>query len=406
MIRKTRILYLAHRIPYPPNKGDKIRSFNEVKHLSQSHTIDLICLADDPEDLKYQTKLEQFCSQVKIFPLNTLTAALRGGISLVMGRTISQGYFYSKQLQRVFDNWILKNDYDAIVCFSSPMAGYIFNSRLLSGLTNRPYLIMDFCDLDSDKWLQYSRESGFPKNILFKVEGKRLLEFEVAVNKVFDKSVFVSEKEADLFKTNCSSVKNVQVVTNGVDFDFFSPGPETMLADFSHPMLMFSGAMDYHANVDGVKWFCREILPIIRRAVPGVHFYITGSNPHPEVKKLGNKKDIFVTGFVDDIRTYYRAADICVIPLRMARGVQNKVLEAMATGKPVVTTSKAIQGINAVPDRDLISADTSDEFAGAVISLLKDTNKRKAFGRIARGFIKENHNWSKSLKQLGTGISI
>jgi len=403
---KKRILYLAHRIPYPPNKGDKIRSFNEVKHLGKFCTIDLICFADNPGDMKYRKKLESFCNRVKVIPLDTLAATLRGAISLALGKTISQGYFYKKEFQRVFDNWTSETLYDSIVCFSSPMAEYVFNSQSFSGSTARGSLVMDFCDLDSDKWLQYARESGFPKRILFNMEGERLLSYEIAINKTFDQSLFVSEKEADLFRSKFPAAKNVQVVTNGVDFDFFSPGPEIRSDDFSHPMVMFSGAMDYHANVDGVKWFCSEILPLIREKIPRVNFYITGSNPHPDVKKLAKEEGVFVTGFVHDIREYYRAADLCVIPLRMARGVQNKVLEAMATGKPVVTTSKAIQGINAVPGRDLVCADSSGEFAQKVIMLLNDPDKRNALGSKARAFVKANHNWSESLKQLGTGIAL
>ena len=406
---KKSILYLAHRIPYPPNKGDKIRAFHEVKYLSQSYDVDLLSLADDPDDLQYQKELQKWCRRMVVFPLNKKAATLKGALGLAAGKSISEAYFYKRALQGLFDQWITLNQYRMIICFSSPMAAYVFNSRALLGLTRCPELIMDFCDLDSDKWLQYSKNARFPMNFVYAAEGKRLLAYEKKINCHFDRSVFVSNREKELFQAYYPAAVKLQVIPNGVDYDYFSPADTTSesfdpnvisLPDASrhhHPVLMFSGAMDYHANVDGVQWFCREVLPAIKKVHPEVLFYIVGSHPTKEVKALAQRKEVVVTGFVEDIRDFYRAADICVIPLRMARGVQNKVLEAMAVGKAVVTTEIAIQGIRAVPGKELISVDDSEQFAQAVIELLENKVKMLSLGQNARKYVTENHCWENNL---------
>jgi sugar transferase (PEP-CTERM/EpsH1 system associated) len=400
------ILYIAHRIPYPPNKGDKIRSFNEIKHLSSSHKVDLVCLADNIDDLKFKNDLEKYCRRVFVQHFKISQAKLRGFINLIRGKAISVGYFYMKKIQQVIDRWLSDTVYDAIICFSSPMAEYLFRSPFLSHCfskfaqpaTRNPKLIMDFCDLDSDKWLQYSQRSKFPLNLIYRIENKRLLKYEKKINKSFDNSVFVSQQEADLFYRLFPEVKNISVIGNGVDYEYFSPEFRTLNPD--PRTLMFTGAMDYWANVDGVLWFCEKIFPMIRAGYPKVQFYIVGSNPNPEIQKLGSNKCINVTGFVEDIRPYYNNADICVIPLRIARGVQNKILEAMSMGKAVVTTSTAVQSIKATSGEHLLVEDNSDKFAEAVSMLLENHTLRNYLGTNARQFIKSNYNWQKNMKKF------
>jgi sugar transferase (PEP-CTERM/EpsH1 system associated) len=394
---KNKILYLCHRIPYPPNKGDKIRSFNEIKFLSQENTIDLITLADDPKDLKYAQNLKKYCHQIKVFPLNKKLAKIKGLLSLISGQSISQGYFYQREFQNTFNNWISSEQYDALICFSSPMAEYVFKSP--KKLPNT--LIMDFCDLDSDKWSQYALKTKFPLNIIYKKEASRLLQLEKKINKTFNKSIFVSHKEADLFLAYYPGAKDIQVISNGVDSHYFDPEKTKISQIFPSPMLVFSGAMDYYANIDGVLWFAKEILPEIKKKIPEIKFYIVGSNPDPGVKALEKDQSIIVTGFVKDIREYYKAADICIIPLRIARGVQNKVLEAMSMGKAVVATSFAVQGIH--PDvKDVLEIeDDPQKFADKVCELVTDNKTRKKnLTTTARDFVLHHHNWNKNLENL------
>jgi len=396
----NRVLYIAHRIPYPPNKGDKIRSFNTVKHLSLSYDVDLICLADDPADLKYKRELEEICHKVSVLPLNTLEAKIRGAFSFLTGATITEQYFYRSAFQDVFDEWTAHTTYEAIICYSSPMAEYVFKNGCLGKKNSSIRLLMDFCDVDSDKWSQYATKTNFPLNMLYKREGLRLLRYEKRVNQLFDHSIFVSEHEAELFRTLSRTSENISVVPNGVDSDYFSCHGFETTDGADRATLMFAGAMDYYANIEGVQWFCHKILPDIRKRLPEVVFNIVGSNPHTSVKALSNGVSVNVTGFVEDIRPYYQEADICVIPLRIARGVQNKVLEAMSMGKAVITTSAAIQGIKVKDGEHLLVADSSEGFSQSVVSLMNDPQKRVQLGQAAMEQVRNEYSWSENVAKF------
>ncbi len=393
------ILYLCHRIPFPPNKGDKIRSFNEIKFLSRTNTLDLITLADDPRDMKYAEDLKQYCRQVLVFPLNRKFATLKGAVNLMAGQSISQGYFYKSKFQKAFDRLTASHKYDILICFSSPMAEYVFKAAKkkedLAGT-----LIMDFCDMDSDKWNQYAKKKSFPLNLLYRTEARRLLAFEKKINHDFHRSIFVSKKEADLFKAYDRDARNIDIIPNGVDHTFFNPDNTDSAKEDTFPVISFFGAMDYYANVDGALWFADEILPHIKKKIPDTLFYIVGSNPDPRLKALTADPGIKVTGFVEDIREYYVRARVCVIPLRIARGVQNKVLEAMSMAKAIVTTSPAVQGISVYDDSLLKIEDDPDRFAAQVIHLIQNEPERKKMGQAARHHIKENFNWGHNMKSF------
>lgn len=391
-----RILYLSHRIPYPPNKGDKIRSFNQINYLAKENIVDLITFADEPGDMQYAESLKEYCNKVTVFELNKKSALIKGALSLLCGSSISQGYFYQKRFQDEFDKWTTEKKYDAIYCFSSPMAEYVFKK---SSLSSR--IIMDFCDLDSDKWLQYAMKSIFPLNLVYRLEARRLLAYEKQINRQFDVSIFVSQNEARLFHTYFPRAKSVKVLSNGVDHDFFNPERiDSEHSKFPKPLIVFSGAMDYHANVDGVIWFSNKIFPIIKKHISDAHFYIVGSNPDKKVLALESIPGIHVTGFVEDIREYYKAADVIVTPLRIARGVQNKVLEAMAMKKAIVTTSNAVQGIRSEKKLPVIEQNSPDGFAQSVCDFLLDKNKRNKYGDSTRKFVLDNYTWEQNMEGL------
>jgi sugar transferase (PEP-CTERM/EpsH1 system associated) len=414
-----RILYLAHRIPYPPNKGDKIRSFNEIRYLSRSHEIDLACLVDDPDDMRYENDLRKYCRNVFLEPLNAARARLNGILHAAGGSCLSVGYFYSRSLQRIIDRCIADKSYDGIICFSSPMAEYVLRSGLFhpgrrknsangsQAAPRTPRLIMDFCDVDSDKWAQYAERSSFPKSLLYSFENRRLSRYEGTVARLFDHSVFVSEREAELFKSNNPDTSTVSVIANGVDSEYFDPAsshplPKESITDSKpdsggtngcRPTLVFTGAMDYFANEEGITWFCTEILPRIRSAVPDIRLFIVGRSPSKQVLALDDGNSVRVTGYVDDVRPYYEHADVCVIPLRIARGLQNKVLESMAMGKSVVATPAAVQGIEVASGEHILLAGEPESFADAVICLLRDEISRRRIGAKARDYVVANYGW-------------
>lgn len=401
-----KILFIVHRIPYPPNKGDKIRSFNELKYLAQRHSVDLLCLADEPEDLKYKVDLEKLCDQVEVFPLNPQIAKIRGGIALLQGRALSSRYFYNKAMQKTFDAWLQTKEYDSIFCFSSSMAEYIFQSKTLSQLESvkQPQLVMDFCDVDSDKWQQYAGDSSFPLNKLYSLEYRRLLKYEQRIQNYFNHTVLVSTGEAELFYTHCPECKNLTVIPNGVDHQYFSPtfADSTVepVAKRNSPSIVFTGAMDYPVNIKGVLWFVEEVWPHLQQRYPELLFYIVGSHPAAEIVALKERTNIIVTGFVEDIRAYYKLADVCVAPLHQGRGVQNKVLEAMSMGKPVVATSKANAGVQAASDDHLLIADTAKDFTAMICRLLDDSQLASNIGRAARDYVVSRFDWETNILAL------
>ena len=359
----------------------------------------MITLADNPRDIAYSKNLRKYCRQVEVFYLNTIQAKIKGMQSLLSGQSISQGYFFKKQFLETLERWVESETYDILFCFSSSMAEYVFKSKKTTSRIAKK-LVMDFCDLDSDKWRQYAGNSSFPLNILYKAEASRLLNFEKKINKTFHRSIFVSPKEAELFRTCHPEARHVEIVSNGVDHGFFDADKVKLSDSYPSDMIVFSGAMDYYANIDGVIWFSEKILPEIKKNIPGVRFFIVGSNPDTRVKMLETDPGITVTGFVEDIREYYKAADICVTPLRIARGVQNKVLEAMAMKKAIVTTSNAVQGISlhGQGELPLVIENDAGEFARQVVILLKDKARCHSLGGSARSFILDHYQWDKTMQ--------
>ncbi|MEW6326652.1 MAG: glycosyltransferase [Thermodesulfobacteriota bacterium] len=422
------ILYLAHRIPYPPNKGDKIRSFHEIKYLSTHHDIYLACLADDPADLSYARELERFCKTVDVVLIDPPKAKLKSLFCLPVSKPLSVAYFYSKKLQQIIDHRLSTMSYDAIICFSSSMAEYVFKTKHPSIIPPHPslltpQLIMDFVDVDSDKWQQYSRHARWPFSWIYKLESRRLAAYEKKVAELFHHSIFVSKKETELFRSQNPGVMGVSAVPNGVDFTYFSPGSSNVsntsnasndsnvsnnsntfsdsnISDDSNkPILLFTGAMDYYANIDGVVWFSKEVLPHLTERFPSLMFHIVGRNPAPEVRALENDH-IKVTGYVEDIRPFYERATVYVAPLRIARGIQNKVLEAMSMARPVIATSRAFEGIEAVPGRDLLIADSRTEFIEKISLLLEDEQGRQSVATSARRTVEKNYSWERSVEML------
>lgn len=399
-----RLLFVAHRIPYPPNKGDKIRSFNELKYLSHHYSVDLLCLVDDPADLKYTSDLQRYCDRIKVFHLNSISAKVRGGMALLTGRSLSSRYFYLNEIQRAFKRWLQERTYEAVFCFSSSMAEYIFQSQALSKHRSEksPLLVMDFCDVDSDKWRQYAQESSFPLKILYGIESRRLQTYEIKIQKYFDHTVLSSPGEAELLRANCPDCENLSVIANGVDHSYFSPLPEfsSIERENKPSTIVFTGAMNYPVNVAGMRWFVRSVWPKLHEKYPMLKFYIVGSNPVTEVCQLAKENNIIITGYVDDIRDYYNLADVCIAPLHLGRGIQNKVLEAMSMARPTIVTSRANAGVQGKAGEHLLIANNADEFVNGITCLLDDRELAARLGSAARDFVVRNFDWDVNIQKL------
>jgi len=379
-----KILYLAHRIPFPPDKGDKIRSFNQIRHLSNRHEIDLVCLVDAPEDVGHLETLKEYCKSVDHAYRGKYLSMLLAGSAVVTGAPLSVGAFYSRKLQELVNRNLKTRNYDLIYVYSSAMAAYV---QHVSGVPR----IMDFVDVDSEKWKEMAMRCGFPSSWLYRMEAARLARHERRVAEKFDCSLFVSEEEARLFNKQLQ-VENTFAIPNGVDVDYFSPPRDTSRSGKS-ATLVFTGMMDYFPNVDGVTYFCKEILGRIRKSLPAVKFYIVGRNPSRNVEELNQDPSVVVTGSVPDIRPYLAMADVAVAPLRIARGIQNKILEAMAAGLPVVGTAAAFEGIEAQASDGVRIVDAPEAFAGEVLTLLQNGALRRQCSLDARRYVTRHHRW-------------
>ncbi len=389
------LLFLAHRIPYPPNKGDKIRSWNILRRLLERYRVHLGCFVDDEHDWQHVDKLAGLCEETRFAGLRPAAAKLRSARGLLDGRPLTLHYYGDSGLAAWVDDLIARRRPERIFVFSSAMAQFVLKAR------NRARRVIDFVDVDSDKWGQYAARKSWPMSWVYGRESRTLLRFERQAAAEFDASLFVSAAEADLFRRLApESADKVDYVDNGVDHDFFSPE-----RDYEDPYggdpntLVFTGAMDYWANVDAVLWFAEDVLPALRQRLPQVRFCIVGANPAAEVSRLDERPGIRVTGRVPDVRPFLAHAAAVVAPLRVARGIQNKVLEAMAMAKPVIGTPEAVEGIAGGPGRELCEVVGSEPFAAAIAEVLRD-GERVEMGRRARERVVADYGWDASFARL------
>ena len=393
-MKKEPLLFLCHRIPFPPNKGDKIRSFNMLKALSEFYDIYLTCFVDDPFDWQYADKLDKYCQQKLLIKQNKTLSKIKGLQAFISGEAISVPYYYSREMAKWTSDIITVHNIKQVFVYSSSMAQYVEGERYLS--QNR---IIDFVDVDSDKWNQYAEGKTGLARWVYKREWRKLQSLENKIAEKFQHSLFVSPQEANLFKLQVPQSVSLKVssMLNGVDTEFFDPKNSDVEAMDENIDVVFTGAMDYWANVDAVIWFCHKVWPLIRAKHPNACFYVVGGNPSPQVKALDAKQGIKVTGRVVDVRPYILGAKVAVAPLQIARGLQNKVLEAMSMAKPVVVTSMAIEGIEGRNDNVRVS-DDPQLFCDHVCDYLELS---QSAGQ-SRQWILDNLQWNESLSRLPT----
>jgi len=383
------LLLLVHRIPYPPNKGDKIRSYHLLKHLAQHYRVHLATFVDDDDDWQHVPRVQALCASSHFARLNPRLARVRSLGALLANRSLSLDYYRDAGLARWVAATVRDKAIKRVLVFSSPMAQY-------AGVPGAR-CVVDFCDVDSDKWRQYADKKAWPMSALYAHEARQLLRYERKVAAASDAALFVSRPEAELFKQLAPEVAaKTGFFNNGVDTEYFSPDPDTPTPfRAGEQALVFCGAMDYWPNIDAVTWFAREIFPAIRARHPQALFAIVGARPAPEVLQLAALPGVLVTGTVPDVRPYVAHAAVCVAPLRIARGIQNKVLEAMSMGRTVVVTPQALEGIEALPGRDLLLAEDGEAVGARVCAALASPDA--AMGRAARDLVERLYGWSSNL---------
>jgi sugar transferase (PEP-CTERM/EpsH1 system associated) len=387
------LLFLSHRIPYPPNKGDKIRSYHVLKRLARDYRVHLGAFVDDADDWRHLPELEKLCASVCLVPLHPLKGKLRSLSAFVSGEPLTLPYYRSIRLARWVRRHLASGTVQRAFVFSSAMAQYLVGA---DGMRR----VLDFVDVDSEKWRQYAGSHRFPMNAVYRREAETLLGFEREQAMHFDASLFVTEAEAALFRRLAPEAgARVGVIENGVDGDYFSPH-----RDYPDPyapgaqVLVFTGAMDYWANVDAVRWFAHEVFPAVRARASQAEFHIVGARPTEAVRRLGGQEGVRVTGAVDDMRPYLAHARAAVAPLRIARGVQNKVLEAMAMAKPVLATPQAWDGLRACPELQGLITEDPEVMASRAVDLL--SGETREYGERGREFVLQHHDWQKNLDRL------
>ena len=388
------LLFLTQRIPYPPIKGEKIRPLQILNDLRQRYDVFLGCLVDDPRDLEHVPTIRAMCAGSHFATLDRGRAKITCLRGLLTGEPLSVTFYHDKALAAWIKQTLLSIQPEVIFICSSNMAPYVLDT----GYKGRVCLV-DLADVDSEKWRDYAKRGSFPMSWVHAREWRQTAKLERRIAHECDWSTFVSQDEADLFASlvpGCAA--KIRAVSSGVDHLYFDPSRPTETAPFDLAKLnfVFTGTMDYPPNIDAVRWFAGTILPIIRQTRPDAQFHIVGSNPAPEVQTLAEIPSVFVTGRVPDVRPFLAHASAGVAPMRIARGIQNKVLEAMAMAKPVVVTPDALMGIDAAPGDEVILAVNAGEFAAGC--LLAAGPEGAAIGQAARRRVVADYVWSERLR--------
>ncbi len=391
--RMPNLLFLTQRIPYPPHKGEKIRPLQILRHLRRSYDIHLGCLVDDPRDLEHVPTVQALCTTSYFATLDRRRARVTCLTGLLTGEALSVTFYRHRGLAAWVRGVLRDIRPEAIFVCSSNMAPYVLDLR-----GQERVCLVDLADVDSEKWRAYARTGTGAMRWVHAREWRRTARLEARIARECDWSTFVSREEASLFAgMHPACADRIRSVGSGVDHDYFDPA-QTFEAPYPTDRLnfVFTGTMDYPPNVDAVVWFAETILPIIRRTAPTATFHIVGSSPSPAVQALAANQGVFVTGRVPDVRPYLAHCTAGVAPMRIARGIQNKVLEAMAMGRPVVVTGDALEGIDAEPGTDVLMAETPEDLAAACLQTA--TEQGVALGRAARARIVHHFSWPEKLR--------
>ncbi|MFA7554743.1 MAG: TIGR03087 family PEP-CTERM/XrtA system glycosyltransferase [Spongiibacteraceae bacterium] len=395
------ILFLSHRVPYPPNKGEKIRTFNQIKYLADlGHRITVLSPVEGDEDINNLQALKQLHGVAIEYATKPGKLALVKG--LLSNQALSVVNFYTKALQKILEERLSSQAFDAVVCSSSSMAEYVFNAgQLQPAGAPTPTLVMDFMDLDSDKWRQYQRLNSWPMSFIYAREARLVAQYEQKIHQHFDAGLFISQAEVDLFLSNNKDLGKLHVIGNGMDTEFFKPCEQPKPS--KGPVMLFTGVMDYLPNEDAVCWFVEGAWQQIKSKHPDAEFIIAGMNPSAKVKALAGYQGVIVTGFVEDIREHYDRAHLFVAPFRLARGVQNKVLQAFACGLPTITTTMGCEGIAADDQEHVMIADSMEATLQAIDTLVANPALYQHISANALQLVQSQFSWQ---GKLGNFVSI
>lgn len=385
-----RVLLLTHRLPYPPDRGDRIRSYHLLKYLAAKGDVSLACTTEEPIGTEAVRTLAEHCSQIEICPISKMGRSWRAFSSLALGRSATEGYFWHPRLAAVVTRWAQAEQFDIVVCYCSGM----FRYTQLPALVGRR-IIVDMVDVDSQKWTDCAERALFMKRLLYRVESSRVRVLEAEIAAKASAITLISEEERGLLRRNDISAP-IHVVGNGVDSKYFSP--EVGQCGFEPHVCCFVGVLNYPPNVDGLKWFVEKVWPEVRSKVPTARFLIVGKSPVSPVQRLAEVPGVELHANVPDVRPFLARSAVAIAPMRFARGVQNKILEAMSMEKAVVATPQSLEGLSAQSGVELLAARTPEDWSTTLCSLLTDPLHVARIGCAGRRYVEQNHCWNDCLQ--------
>ncbi len=382
------ILCLTSRLPYPPNRGDRLRAFHFIEHLSREHELTLLSFVANETEQEYEEPLRQYCRQVRTVLMTPRRSALTVAANIWRGEPLQALYYRSAAMRSLVTETLAQEKFDVAYVHLFRMAPYLAQHHSL-------YRVVDLTDVISQEVGRSLPYRGPISRLLYGVERPRIARYERWIANTFEETWLVSASDRQALAAACPAA-NIRVVTNGVDTARFYPVTKV---GRSHN-LVFVGHLRVFHNIDAAVHLARDVLPLVRQQIPDCTLQIVGADPDPRVVRLASDPAVTVTGFVPDLNEYLNRAAVFVAPLRFAAGVQNKVLEAMAAGRPVVTTSMVNAGLGAEPGRDLLIADDAATTARQVVTLLRDEQLRAQIGQAARWFVQRTYSWEHAVERM------
>jgi sugar transferase (PEP-CTERM/EpsH1 system associated) len=384
-----RILCLTSRLPYPPNRGDRLRAFHFLEHLSRDHELVLLSFIAHEHEREHIAALREYCHDVQVVPMSPRRSAATVAGNLWRRQPLQTLYYRSRRMDQLVAEALSAADFQAAYVHLFRMAPYVADYPDL-------YRIVDLTDVISKEIGLSLSYRGLASRLVYRLEGPRVARYEAWVAQHFEETWLISEADRQILATACPDA-NIQVIPNGVDTDSFQP----LEVSPAQNRLIFVGHLRVFHNIDAAHFLVRDILPLVRQEVPDCTLQIVGADPDPTVHRLGQAPGVTVTGFVPDLNDYLNRATVFAAPLRFSAGVQNKVLEAMAAGRPVVTTRPVCQGLGSIPERDLLVGDDAQAIAAQLVRLLRNEGLRDRLGQAGRAFVANNYSWKAAVERMG-----
>jgi sugar transferase (PEP-CTERM/EpsH1 system associated) len=389
----VRVLFACHRVPFPPKRGGKIRPLNIIRHLtSQGHRVTVASLARNAAEVEESKGLAAHCEAALVEVIPDYVAWPRMVAWLPSARPSSFAYFHSPRLARRVRQALAEGPFDLVFAHCSSAAPYVADAQAA-------LKILDYGDMDSQKWREYVHYKSFPLSAGYRLEAAKLERAERLLAQKFDLCTCTTAAELQSLR-DLGVTSACDWFPNGVDATFFEPVPE-----YDADLIAFVGRMDYYPNQQGVTMFCRDVLPKLRARRPRLRFQIVGADPPEAIRELGKLPGVSVTGSVPDVRPFLTRAALSVAPLAIARGTQNKILESMAMGVPVVCSIAAAGGVDAVPGEHLLTAANADEYVAAVSRILESPELRRQLALSGRARVLSHHAWRSSMARLDALIA-